>query len=140
MKQTILALAFVAIAFASCKNQTEAPLVEDATKTVTEQLVPVVNTNAELVGTWIQPKPNSTDKSVTHGFELKEDGTVVSVNVDGMKFNKWKLVDDNTIVFEGEMVGNDPATVESTTFTYELIDSKVLKITTNGETEEFTKL
>ncbi|MGL4581693.1 MAG: lipocalin family protein [Flavobacterium sp.] len=140
MKQTVFALAFVAIAFASCKNQTEAPVVEETTttETVTEQAAPVVNTNAELVGTWTQLKPGSADKTVTHGMELKEDGTVLPINVDGMKFSKWKVV-DNTIVFEGEMIGNDPSTVEISIFKYEIINGKTLKLDLDGVIEEFTK-
>lgn len=138
MKQTVFALAFVAIAFASCKNQTEAPVVEETTttETVTEQATPVVNTNAELVGTWTQP--NGAKPELLQGFELKADSTLVAVEDPAMMFTKWKVV-DNTLVFESEVVNNDPSTAKVSIFKFEIVDGKTLKLDVDGVIEEFTK-
>lgn len=136
MKQTLFALAFVAIAFASCKNQTEAPVVDETTTTVTEQVAPVVDTNAMLVGTWTQP--NGAKPELLQGFELKADSTLVAVKDPAMMFTKWKVV-DNTLVFESEIKNNDPSTAKVSIFKFEIVDGKTLKLDVDGGIEEFTK-
>lgn len=136
MKQTVFALAFVAIAFASCKNQTEAPVVDKTTTTVTEQAAPVVDTNAELVGTWTQP--NGAKPELLQGFELKADSTLVAVKDPAMTFSKWKVV-DNTLVFESEIKNNNPSTAKVSIFKFEIVDGKTLKLDVDGVIEEFTK-
>ncbi|MBB1139814.1 lipocalin family protein [Myroides sp. WP-1] len=134
-KQTVLALAFVAIAFASCKDQKEATVVEETT-TVTEQPAPEVDPTQSLVGVWTQA--NATDPSIQQGFELKADGTVVAVNDPTMVFTKWKLV-DNTLVFESEVANNDPASVKISTVKYELVEGKTLNLEVEGTKVTFTK-
>ncbi|EPH11110.1 lipocalin family protein [Myroides odoratimimus] len=137
MKQTVLALAFVAIAFASCKQQTEAPVVEETTPTETvAESTPVILDMKHLVGAWTQP--NGADASLLQGFELKEDGTMSSIKDKANEFTKWKMV-DNTVIFETAMVGTDSTSVKSATFTYEVTDQNTLKLTANGVTEVFTK-
>ena len=134
-KQTVLALAFVAIAFASCKDQKEATVVEE-TATVTEQPAPEVDPAQALVGVWTQA--NSTDPSVQQGFELKADGTMAMVNDPAMVFTKWKLV-DNTLVFESDVVNNDPASVKISTAKYELVQDKTLNLEVEGAMITLTK-
>ncbi|WHT37685.1 lipocalin family protein [Myroides sp. mNGS23_01] len=134
-KQTVLALAFVALAFASCKDQKEATVVEE-TPTVTEQPTPEVAPATALIGSWTQP--NQANPSILQGFELKEDGTIVAVNDPAMIFTKWKLV-DNTLVFESEVANNDPASVKISTYKYELVADKTLKLDVEGTIETFTK-
>lgn len=134
-KQTVLALAFVALAFASCKDQKEATVVEE-TPAVTEQPTPEVAPATSLIGIWTQP--NQANPSVLQGFELKEDGTMVAVNDTAMIFTKWKLV-DNTLVFESEVANNDPASVKISTFKYELVAGNTLKLDVDGTIETFTK-
>jgi len=136
MKQTVLALALVALAFASCKDQKEATLTEEPQTPAIEQLPSEGNTSVELAGTWTQP--NQADTTLLQGFQLKEDGTMVAVNDPAMVFTKWKLV-DNTLVFESEVANNDPASVKISTFKYELTDSKTLKLDVDGTIETFTK-
>ncbi|MCO7721815.1 MULTISPECIES: lipocalin family protein [Myroides] len=137
MKQTVLALAFVAIAFASCKQQTEAPVVEETTPTETvSESTPVILDMKHLVGAWTLP--NGADASLLQGFELKEDGTMSSIKDKTNEFTKWKMV-DNTVIFETAMVGTDSTSVKSATFTYEMTDQNTLKLTANGVTEVFTK-
>ncbi|WP_060874274.1 lipocalin family protein [Myroides odoratus] len=134
-KQTVLALAFVALAFASCKDQKEATVVEE-TPTVTEQPTPEVAPATALIGSWTQP--NQANPNILQGFELKEDGTMVAVNDPAMIFTKWKLV-DNTLVFESEVANNDPASVKISTYKYELVADKTLKLDVEGTIETFTK-
>lgn len=137
MKQTVLALAFVAIAFASCKQQTEAPVVEETTPTETvAESTPVILDMKHLVGAWTQP--NGADASLLQGFELKEDGTMSSIKDKANEFTKWKMV-DNTVIFETAMISTDSTSVKSATFTYEVTDQNTLKLTANGVTEVFTK-
>lgn len=137
IKQTVLALALLAIAFASCKQQTEAPVVEETTPTETvAESTPVILDMKHLVGEWTQP--NGADASLLQGFELKEDGTMSSIKDQANQYTKWKMV-DNTITFETAMVGTDSTSVKSATYTYEIVDQNVLKLTANGVTEEFTK-
>lgn len=134
-KQTVLALAFVALAFASCKDQKEATVVEETT-TVTEQAAPEVAPAQALVGVWTQTNP--ANPSVQQGFELKADGTMVAVNDPAMVFTKWKLV-DNTLVFESEVANNDPASVKVSSLKYELVDGKTLTLEVEGAIQSFTK-
>lgn len=137
MKQTILALALVAIAFTSCKQQTEAPVVEETTPTETvAEPTPVILDMRHLVGAWTQP--NGADAALLQGFDLKEDGTMSSIKDKANLFTKWKMI-DNTIIFETEMIGNDSTSVKSSTYTYELVNQDTLRLTANGVTEEFTK-
>ncbi|MDR0230404.1 MAG: lipocalin family protein [Flavobacteriaceae bacterium] len=137
MKQTVIALAFVAIAFASCKQQAEAPVVEETTPTETvAESTPVILDMKQLVGAWTQP--NKADATILQGFDLKEDGTMASIKDEANQFKKWRMV-DNTVIFETEMIGNDSTSVKSTVYTYELVNQDTLKLTANGVTEEFTK-
>ncbi|MDM1527931.1 lipocalin family protein [Myroides odoratimimus] len=137
MKQTVLALAFVAIAFASCKQQTEAPVMKETTPTETvAESTPVILDMKHLVGAWTQP--NGADASLLQGFELKEDGTMSAIKDKANEFTKWKII-DNTVIFETAMVGTDSTSVKSATFTYEVTDQNTLKLTANGVTEVFTK-
>ncbi|MCC9042202.1 lipocalin family protein [Myroides sp. M-43] len=133
MKQTVLALAFVAIAIASCKNQTEAPVVEENTVIATEQTTPVVDNISKLVGTWRLPEGNKN--YVLPDFQLKEDGTVV--NVDDkvtMSFKKWKVV-DNTLVLEGD----GAVSTEIGVFPFYAIEDHVLTLDVEGVVEEYIK-
>ncbi|WP_158962133.1 lipocalin-like domain-containing protein [Myroides fluvii] len=134
-KQTVLALAFVALAFASCKDQKEATVVEETT-TVTEQPAPEVDAAQALVGIWTQA--NQANPSVQQGFELKADGAMVAVNDPALVFTKWKLV-DNTLVFESEVTNNDPASVKVSTLKYELAEGKTLTLEVEGTIQAFTK-
>lgn len=137
IKQTVLALALVAIAFTSCKQQTEAAVIEEVTNEKIAESTPVTLDISHLVGSWTQP--NGADASLLQGFELKEDGTMSSIKDKANQFTTWKML-DNTIIFETEMVGTDSTSLQTATFTYELVDQNVLKLTANGVTEEFTKM
>lgn len=137
MKQTVLALALVAIAFASCKQQTEAPVAEETTTEKVVESTPVILDMSHLVGSWTQP--NGANASLLQGFELKEDGTMSSIKDKANQFTTWKMV-DNTISFETERVGTDTTALQTATFTYELVDQNTLRLTANGVVEEFTKM
>lgn len=136
MKQTVLALAFVAIAIASCKNPKEAPVTEEPTTTATEQPIAEVPASSELVGIWTQP--NQADTTILQGFELKEDGTMVAVNDKSLLFSTWKVV-NNTLVFESKLENVEATSAKISAFKYELIAGKTLKLDVDGTIEEFTK-
>lgn len=136
MKQTVLALAFVALAFASCKNPKEAPVKEETTAPATEQPTAEVTASSELVGIWTQP--NQADTAIQQGFELKEDGTMVAVNDKSLLFSTWKVV-DNTLVFESKLENTNTAAAKTSAFKYELVAGKTLKLDVDGTIEEFTK-
>ncbi|WP_121964798.1 lipocalin family protein [Myroides sp. N17-2] len=131
-----LAIAFMAITFASCKDQKETPVTEETTTTeVVEQPVTPVDTKV-LVGSWTQPNPIN-DKEV-QGFELKEDGTAASINMATLKTNKWWVEGDKLFLAQ-ESIGNGTSSVDTVSYQFQVVDGATLNLV-NGELKDtFTK-
>ena len=127
-----LAIAFMAITFASCKDQKETPVTEETTTTeVVEQPVTPVDTKV-LVGSWTQPNPIN-DKEV-QGFELKEDGTAASINMATLKTNKWWVEGDKLFLAQ-ESIGNGTSSVDTTSYQFEVVEGATLNLM-NGEVKD----
>ncbi|MDR0230403.1 MAG: lipocalin family protein [Flavobacteriaceae bacterium] len=133
-----LAIAFVAIAFASCKDQKEAPVTEETTTTevVEQPETPAVVDTKVLVGSWTQPNPINDKEE--QGFELKEDGTAASINMATLKTSKW-WVEGDKLFLEQESIGNGTSAVDTVSYQFEVLDGKTLNLV-NGELKDsFTK-
>lgn len=133
-----LAIAFMAIAFASCKQQPEAPVTEETTTTevVEETAAPVAVDTKVLVGSWTQPNPIN-DKEV-QGFELKEDGTATSINMATLKTNKW-WIDGDKLFLEQESIGNGTSAVDTVSYQFEVVDGTTLNLVNGESKDSFTK-
>lgn len=131
-----LAIAFVALTFASCKDQKETLPTEETTTEVTNETTPEVVDTKALVGTWIQPNPINDKEE--QGLELKEDGTATSINMATLKTNKW-WVEDNQLFLEQESLGNGTSSVDTVSFQFEVVNGTTLNLV-NGELKDsFTK-
>ncbi|EPH11109.1 lipocalin family protein [Myroides odoratimimus] len=133
-----LAIALVAITFASCKQQTEAPVTEETTTTevVEETTAPEAVDTTVLVASWTQPNPIN-DKEV-QGFELKEDGTATSINMATLKTNKW-WVEGDKLFLEQESIGNGTSSVDTVSYQFEVVDGKTLNLVNGESKDSFTK-
>ncbi|WP_158962134.1 lipocalin-like domain-containing protein [Myroides fluvii] len=133
-----LAIAFVAIAFASCKDQKEAPVTEETTTTevVEEVTAPVAVDTQVLVASWTQPNPIN-DKEV-QGFELKEDGTAASINMATLKTNKWWVEGDKLFLAQ-ESIGNGTSSVDTVSYQFEVVDGTTLNLINGESKDSFTK-
>ncbi|WHT37686.1 lipocalin family protein [Myroides odoratus] len=132
-----LAIAFVAIAFASCKDQKEAPVTEETTTTevVEEVAAPAVDTKV-LVGSWTQPNPIN-DKEV-QGFELKEDGTAASINRATLQTKKW-WVEGDKLFLEQESIGNGTSSIDTVSYPFEVVDGNTLNLLNGESKDSFTR-
>lgn len=132
-----LAIAFVAIAFASCKDTKETPVTDEtATTEVVEETAPEAVDTKVLVGSWIQPNP-ANEKEV-QGFDLKEDGTAESINMATLKTSKW-WVEGDQLFLEQESIGNGTSGVDTLSYKFEVVDGKTLNLV-NGELKDsYTK-
>lgn len=132
-----LAIAFVAISFASCKDTKETPVTDEtATTEVVEETAPEAVDTKVLVGSWIQPNP-ANEKEV-QGFDLKEDGTAESINMATLKTSKW-WVEGDQLFLEQESIGNGTSGVDTLSYKFEVVDGKTLNLV-NGELKDsFTK-
>lgn len=81
MKQTILALAFVAIAFASCKEQKETPVTDETTTTevVEQPTQEPTGDNAQTSLDW-----EGTYKGTLPCQDCEGIATVITLNKDGV--------------------------------------------------------
>lgn len=130
-----LAIAFVAIAFASCKDQKEAPVTEETTTEVVEGTSPAADTKL-LVASWTQPNPIN-DKEV-QGFELKEDGTAASINMATLQTKKW-WVEGDKLFLEQESIGNGTSSIDTVSYTFEVVNGNTLNLLNGESKDSFTK-
>ena len=132
-----LAIAFLAIAFASCKDQKEAPVTEETTTTevVEEVAAPAVDTKV-LVASWTQPNPIN-DKEV-QGFELKEDGTAASINMTTLQTKKW-WVEGDKLFLEQESIGNGTSSIDTVSYQFEVVDGNTLNLLNGESKDSFTR-
>ena len=133
-----LAIAFMAIAFTSCKDQKEATVTEETTPTEVVAETPAVTPvdTKVLVGSWTQPNPIN-DKEV-QGFELKEDGTAVSINMATLKTTKW-WVEGDKLFLEQESIGNGGSSVDTTSYQFEVLDGNTLNLVSGELKDTFSK-
>lgn len=132
-----LAIAFVAIAFTSCKDPKEAPVTDEtATTEVVDETAPEAVDTKGLVGSWIQPNP-ANEKEV-QGFDLKEDGTAESINMATLKTLKW-WVEADQLFLEQESIGNGTSGIDTLSYKFEVVDGKTLNLTRGEFTNAFTK-
>ncbi len=62
--------------------------------------------NDTLTGTWIDPADENSVFGET-GFTLKEDGTVVPINMGFREYNAWEKVGDQ-LILKGNYTGTNP--------------------------------
>ncbi|MGG5577201.1 lipocalin family protein [Myroides sp. C15-4] len=132
----IVATAFVAITFASCKEIKEAPVTEETTTEVVEATAPQATDTKALVASWTQPNPIN-DKEV-QGFELKEDGTAASINMATLKTNTW-WVEGDQLFLEQESIGNGTSSLDTVSYKFEVVDNTTLHLLQGDSKDTFTK-
>ncbi|MGG5507020.1 MULTISPECIES: lipocalin family protein [unclassified Myroides] len=132
-----LALAFLALAFASCKQPKEVPVEETTTTEVVEETTtPQAVDTKELVASWTQPNPIN-DKEV-QGFELKEDGTAASINRATLQTKKW-WVEGDKLFLEQESIGNGTSSIDTVSYLFEVVDGTTLNLINGKSKDSFTR-
>lgn len=97
-----------------------------ALTTETKPLDTVVETNPDLVGSWIQPNP--INKKEVQGLELMNGGEAKSINMATYLYKNWWLK-DKQLHLVVESIGNGTSSID--TLAYDIIkvdkDSLVIK-------------
>lgn len=106
-KTTFLGLSAIimaaALSFCSCTKNEDAPSVE---------------------GTWTQPVPGMEEQS--QGFTLNADGSAQSVNMSTLQYTSWSQPDPETLIMNGESIGNGQSFEFSDTLTIRCLTSDSL--------------
>ncbi|GAA0530274.1 lipocalin-like domain-containing protein [Chitinophaga japonensis] len=96
----------------------------------------------QLIGKWLRPVPG-LDKEM-QGFQLKKNGSAVSINMYTLVYEKWELVKDTLLLWnhtEGEQQKDSAATID-TTVIKDLTDSTLVLFpvkAAEGYLEEYQK-
>lgn len=65
-----------------------------------------------ILGKWTQPVQGID--SIFQGFQLKKNGTASSINMETLKYDKWKLFKDTLLLWShSEGVANRTATIDT---------------------------
>ncbi|MRG46581.1 hypothetical protein GFS24_15770 [Chitinophaga sp. SYP-B3965] len=65
-----------------------------------------------IFGKWTQPVQGID--SIFQGFQLKKNGTASSINMETLKYDKWKLLKDTLLLWShSEGVANRTATIDT---------------------------
>ncbi|SIO46962.1 lipocalin-like domain-containing protein [Chitinophaga niabensis] len=113
---------------AACQSPTSKTGVKDSVAvpdTITELQVIAKDTPAVAVitdsvhidstaifGKWTQPVQGID--SIFQGFQLKKNGTASSINMETLKYDKWKLLKDTLLLWShSEGVANRTATIDT---------------------------
>ncbi len=127
-----LAIAFLAIGFASCKQPKEAPVEETTTTEVVEETTtPQAVDTKVLVASWTQPNPIN-DK------EVKEDGTAASINMATLQTKKW-WVEGDKLFLEQESIGNGTSSIDTVSYQFEVVDGTTLNLINGESKDSFTR-
>jgi len=96
----------------------------------------------QLVGKWLRPV-QGRDKEM-QGFQLKKNGSAVSINMYTLVYEKWELVKDTLLLWnhtQGEQQQDSAATID-TTIIKDLTDSTLVLFpvkAAEGYLEEYIK-
>lgn len=77
-----------------------------------------------VVGTWVQPKDESSFVD-EQGFTLLEDGGVIGINMGYSEYKTWEVV-DNQLILCGEYIGTNPHAVNDTLNIVEVNDEHLV--------------
>jgi hypothetical protein len=89
-----------------------------------------------FVGSWVQPNPIN-DKEV-QGFNLKEDGSAQSINMETLKVQKW-VYNSNKLVLIVESIGNGVSGIDTIVYEVLKINNKELDLKGWGLIDKYTK-
>ncbi len=79
-------------------------------------IAPVIDSvridSTAIFGKWTQPVQGID--SIFQGFQLKKNGTASSINMETLKYDKWKLLKDTLLLWShSEGVANRTATIDT---------------------------
>ncbi len=116
MKVSILAVQISFILSLSCNHQQSKQETTGEKNKIDTGITGENKSNKELAGAWLEPNPINTNEK--QGFELKKDGSALSVNMATLQYEKW-WANDNNLTLVTKSIGNHQTIMD--TSTYEII-------------------
>lgn len=116
LAKALISCLLLGVLFLSCGNRSSAPAKKGA---VNEEKSISTNTEALLVGDWVEPNP--IEEGNVQGIKLLEDGKAKSINMATLIYSKW-WINDGQLVLVAQSLGNRVVGTDSMAFDIVKID------------------
>ncbi len=83
--------------------------------------------NKQLLGTWLQPIPNSPTE--TRGFEFKKHGKVITIRSNQQKYTLWRISENNILVLSGKDLSAGSMVMTTDYYTITTLNDSMLVLT-----------
>lgn len=116
LAKALISCLLLGVLFLSCGNRSSATAKKGV---VNEEKSISTNTEALLVGDWVEPNP--IDEGNVQGIKLLEDGKAKSINMATLIYSKW-WINDGQLVLVAQSLGNRVVGTDSMAFDIVKID------------------